>query len=244
MDKERARFVLQSFRPEGADASDADFAEALRLATSDRELGQWLVRERAFDADFAEALARVDLPKGLREDILLAMVQDEHDVSRPEPEEDAQVFRAMAGIEVPGDLRERVLEAMAQSASDPRPVRTPIYRKFVIPLAVAAGIALAFFVMKEDDPENGTVVTKAISVEAVQAGFIRAFEAPAFSLDKKDPNVGHLVSFLEGKELPYEEGMIPPGLRGVKGLGCRELVIDGKSGSLICFAEKRRDSST
>ena len=98
MDKERARFVLQSFRPEGADAADADFAEALRLATSDRELGQWLVRERAFDADFAEALARVELPKGLREDVLLAMVQDDRDVVGPEAEEDAKMIVAMASI--------------------------------------------------------------------------------------------------------------------------------------------------
>ena len=28
MDREQAKFILQSFRPDGADASDADFAEA------------------------------------------------------------------------------------------------------------------------------------------------------------------------------------------------------------------------
>ena len=28
---------------------------------------------------------------------------------------------------------------------------------------------------------------------------------------------------------------MPPGLKKVAGLGCRELVIDGKRGSLICF---------
>ncbi len=39
MDKERAKFVLQSFRPDGADVDDIDFAEALVLATKDRELG-------------------------------------------------------------------------------------------------------------------------------------------------------------------------------------------------------------
>ena len=30
---------------------------------------------------------------------------------------------------------------------------------------------------------------------------------------------------------------LPPGLRKVKGIGCRELVINGKRGSLICFEE-------
>ena len=56
MDKERARFVLSCFRPDGADAGDPDFAEALRMAAGDRELGEWLARERAQDAAFAQAL--------------------------------------------------------------------------------------------------------------------------------------------------------------------------------------------
>ena len=50
MDKEQARFILRSFRPDGADVNDQDFAEALALATANRELGEWLAAERAFDA--------------------------------------------------------------------------------------------------------------------------------------------------------------------------------------------------
>ena len=30
MDKQEAKFILQSFRPDGADAGDADFADALK----------------------------------------------------------------------------------------------------------------------------------------------------------------------------------------------------------------------
>ena len=70
MDKEQARFVLRSFRPDGADGSDRDFAEALALATADRELGEWLAAERAFDAEFARALASIELPENLRDEIL------------------------------------------------------------------------------------------------------------------------------------------------------------------------------
>ena len=55
MDKEQAKFILQSFRPDGADAQDPDFAEALALAAQDRELGDWLASERAQDAAFAAA---------------------------------------------------------------------------------------------------------------------------------------------------------------------------------------------
>ena len=30
-------------------------------------------------------------------------------------------------------------------------------------------------------------------------------------------------------------GCLPPGLQDVKAIGCRELVVDGKRGSLVCF---------
>ena len=46
MDNQRAQFILQSFRSDGADAHDSDFVVALSLATEDRELGEWLARER------------------------------------------------------------------------------------------------------------------------------------------------------------------------------------------------------
>ncbi len=53
MDKEEARFILRCFRPDGADAENPDFAQALGWAAKDRELGEWLARERACDAGFA-----------------------------------------------------------------------------------------------------------------------------------------------------------------------------------------------
>ena len=70
MDKEQAKFILQSFRPDGADAQDPDFADALAVAAEDRELGEWLAEERAQDASFAAALASVEIPEALRENIL------------------------------------------------------------------------------------------------------------------------------------------------------------------------------
>ena len=73
MDKEEARFILRSFRPDGADVNDADFAEALALAMENRELGEWLASERAFDAAFAKALGSIDLPEHLREDIIACL---------------------------------------------------------------------------------------------------------------------------------------------------------------------------
>ena len=238
MDKEKAKFVLQSFRPDGSDTQDLDFAEALQLATEDRELGEWLVRERAFDAEFAEALARVDLPEGLRESILLAMVQDGGDFPKVDMAEEGKWITAFAGIEVPDGLRDRVLTAMEQTAKVHKPNFG--WKRFGIPLAAAAGIALAFVAMRDKTDVSGQVATndQRVQVEAVAAGFVRTFESPIFSLDRMSGDMPKLVSYLRAKSLPCGKGYLPPGLKSCKGLGCRELVIDGIKGSLICFDDK------
>lgn len=234
MDSERAKFVLRSFRPDGADSLDSDFAEALQLATSDRELGQWLVRERAFDAEFAEALARVSLPQGLRESVLLAMVKDGGGFSQADSGGDEIMFAAMGRIEVPPGLRGSILEAMDRSAGVERGRFG--WKRLGIPLAAAAGIALAFFISGGD---QGKPIARSgrITVDAVQAGFVRTIESPIFSLDREGEHPPQLMSYLRGKGLPCGRGYLPPGLEGLKGLGCRELVIDGKRGSLLCFDE-------
>jgi hypothetical protein len=236
MDKERARFVLRSFRPDGADSQDVDFAEALRLATSDRELGEWLMRERAFDAEFAEALARVELPDGLREKVFLAMVQDGGGFPKADSAFDAAMISAIAHIKVPAGLRENVIEAMEMTAKVDR--GSFGWKRVGIPLAAAAGIALAFLVVDGGQPDK--TVAKAeppvkIGIEAVQAGFVRIHDSPIFSLDQETQEMPHLISYLREKGLPCGGGYLPPGLKGVRSLGCRELVIDGKRGSLICF---------
>ena len=76
MDREQARFILQSFRPDGADSGDPDFEEALAVAARDRELGDWLVREQEQDASVAAALKNLAIPSTLRGRILTALTAD------------------------------------------------------------------------------------------------------------------------------------------------------------------------
>ena len=76
-----------------------------------------------------------------------------------------------------------------------------------------------------------------VPIEAVQAGFIRTYQSPLFSLDEKREDHQLLVRHLQKRKLPCAD-CLPRGLRNVKGIGCRELVIDGKRGSLICFDER------
>ncbi len=238
MDKERAKFVLQSFRPDGADVGDDDFAEALQLATKDRELGEWLMKERAFDAEFAECLARVDLPEGLRESVLLAMVQSGSGYPKVELENDRALALGMANVKVPTELRARILESMERTKIVEMQPKS--WMRFAMPVAAAAGVVLAFvFLMNQPKNENLVGASKnRITVDAVQASFVGMYQTPGFSLEKKGTDQHELVSYLQGKKLPCGGMKFPKGLEGMKGLGCREIMVGEKKGSLICFGEQ------
>lgn len=237
MDKERAKFVLQSFRPDGADVGDDDFAEALQLATVDRELGEWLVKERAFDAEFAECLARVELPRGLRESILLSMIQGGTGYPKLEQEDDRVIVRGMASIKVPVELRSRILESMERTKIVE--MQPNSWMRYAMPTAAAAGIVMAFvFLMSQpNDRDLAGFPKERITIDAVQASFVGLYETPSFSFEKKDTDQHDLVSYLRGKELPCGGMKFPKGLESMKGLGCREIVVGEKKGSLICFGE-------
>lgn len=70
MNSPQAKFILQGYRPDGADAADERFAEALAHARQDMELGQWLAKSTAFDRAISGKLAEITPPAGLREAIL------------------------------------------------------------------------------------------------------------------------------------------------------------------------------
>ena len=233
MDKEQARFVLRSFRPDGADVNDADFAEALALAMENRELGEWLAQERAFDSAFANALATVALPETLRQDILGCLSGERDGFPQAEDSRDAAFIGALASIQAPPVLREEILAAMNRTVRRAAPNK-PLWRRFSMPLAAAAGVALAFFLTRGEKPAS----VGPLPVDVVQAGFFSAYQSPFFRLDVKrdDPRV--LMEHLKTHKLPCP-GCMPPGLAHLKSIGCRELIIDGKRGSLLCFNESK-----
>jgi hypothetical protein len=241
MDKEQARFILHSFRPDGADVNDHDFAEALALATENRELGEWLAGERAFDAAFARALASVELPVHLRDDILGCLAGERGDFPQAVDARDSAFIGAIASIQPPATLRDRIITAMDRTASGGpvvavEKVATPVWRRFALPLAAAAGVALAFLLTRGPDTAAPVVWSQQPHIDVVQAGFIRTYESPLFSLDETQDDHQVLVKHLRSRKLPCP-GCLPPGLTKVKSIGCRELIIDGKRGSLICFDE-------
>jgi hypothetical protein len=236
MDKEKARFILRSFRPDGADVDDRDFAEALALAHGDRELGEWLANERAFDAHFARALSSITLPESLRTDILRSLAVERGDYPQAEDTTDAAFIGALASLQPPPALRRDILAAMERSAAASNK-KTAGFRRFALPLAAAAGVALAFFLTRGEKPYENHITGRLLPVSVVRDGFIRAYESPFFTLDTKREDHRALIEELKSRSLPCP-GCLPPGLVDVKGIGCRELVIDGRRGSLICFDER------
>jgi hypothetical protein len=70
MSNNEAKFLLNAYRPGGADAADPAFGEALAQAKSDPALGAWFAREQAHAQAMASKLREIAPPPGLREAIL------------------------------------------------------------------------------------------------------------------------------------------------------------------------------
>ena len=71
IDNEQAKLILQAYRPDGEDADDPSFSEALEQARVDPELAKWFAEQRAFDEAMRKALQTRIPPVGLRDSILL-----------------------------------------------------------------------------------------------------------------------------------------------------------------------------
>lgn len=70
MDNQQARFILQSYRPNGQDASDPTFSEALQQAQRDPVLAEWFAQECQFDAAISTKVRAIPVPADLKGMIL------------------------------------------------------------------------------------------------------------------------------------------------------------------------------
>ncbi len=243
MDKEQARYILRCFRADGADAGNPDFEGALRMAAEDRELGEWLASERAHDATFGEALTSIPLPCDLRAAILAGLAAERGKSPQTMSNADRLMADAIASVKPPTNLRERILVSMRRSVGVPP--RWGIAMTYWA--AAAAGIVAAFIMVRPHmatdatarrDPEapSRSSTPASLPIEVVKIGFIKELESPSFSLDLKKPDQRELFEHLKRRALPCPCCM-PRGLSAAPGVGCRELVIEGRRGSVLCFRE-------
>jgi hypothetical protein len=70
MNREEAKLLLQSYRPNEQDREDTTFREALALLERDPQLKEWFERQQAFDAAMASHLQAIPIPAQLKRNIL------------------------------------------------------------------------------------------------------------------------------------------------------------------------------
>jgi hypothetical protein len=73
MDKERAKLVLQSYRPGGDPGSDAEMAEALGVAERDAELRAWFAEQQEIDQRLRRKLRDAAPPADLLDEIVAGL---------------------------------------------------------------------------------------------------------------------------------------------------------------------------
>jgi hypothetical protein len=175
------------------------------------------------------------MPASLRESILAHLAVERGDLPQPEDRIDAMFVGAIATLEPPAGLRVEIIAAM-QRTEAVQIHHSRFRRRAMIPVAAAAGIALAFVVTRHP-PGPEVVKVPKLPMEVVQTEFIRAFESPDFTLDQKREDHREIFAHLQTRKLPCP-CCLPKGLAKLKGIGCRELVVDGRVGSIICFDEQ------
>lgn len=242
MDKEQAKFILESFRPDGADAHDDTFAEALQLAVEDRELGEWLAGERASDAEFASTLMDVEIPDQLRLHILAVMRGEEINDPDAELVMDEMLCGALEEVEPPTGLKDQILAAMAVQQQDREagviPMNTASEKKsgwlnMKGVMSMAAALALGGFLALQVGSLKSDGVMSAHVVQQHAGDFLNA----SFELDVKNSNREEVKNWLVSNNLPSPSSL-PSRLAGMKILGCKKVMLpEGQEGSLLCYSE-------
>ena len=237
MDKEQAKFILQSFRPDGADASDADFAEALEFAARDRELGEWLASERAADAQFANALGHVEIPEELRQHILSVMRGERPSDPELDREVDTLLQTGLADVEPPEGLRDQILAAMNVQKDEGKITELPSVtrsntRRFLSVAAVAAALALGIFLAVQVTGDSNDSRIASYEVQQAAGDLLNA----SVQLDERNENISNINTWLVKRDLPASTNL-PARLKEMKSLGCKKIVLPGdKTASLVCFS--------
>lgn len=246
MDKEHAKFILQSYRPDGADASNPDFKKALQIAAEDRELGLWLAQERAHDAMFAEALALVDIPDGLRDEIFSVMEYDGGGKDLTS-ELDAIFVGGMAHVSPPEGLRDQIISAMEierdsssnnRSVSLTKPNSNNIVKfpmRWLNLVAVAAVVVLGVVFLNSGSTGSGeNDHLKLAQVQLASGKFLNA----SHEVEVPNDSLAGVNTWLASEGMPEAE-TIPKGLIACDVKGGRKLTLDNGVQASVVFFEKK-----
>ncbi|WP_018970316.1 hypothetical protein [Rubritalea marina] len=255
MDKDKAKLILGSFRPDGADASSPDFTEALQLAVEDRDLGAWLARERAQDSFFAECLAQVAIPQSLRDDLLASMEDEKARINRDDPFE-SSFSDGMHGIEVPDGLRDQILTAMTVEQDLIQFEKRENRMIWPALTGVAAAVAVSVLVVfnqSDHEAEPQQLVSNSAEIKPLTSK-VPAESVAQVAVNRMTTQLVHQVAQFDQSQLQHthddtnqaigvlvEQNLpapheLPEGLKCAKFVGLQTMLLeDGKSVSLLGF---------
>lgn len=234
MDRERAKFILQSVSAEDENMNEPAVSEALALAASDPVLGVWLSEERATDAEFAALLADLEIPDGLKTTIY-GMLDDVY----LEPAEfDNDFMKALDSIVVPPELRDQALLAMEVEVESGENVKTRRYGFFkgVVWTGSVAAVLAVMVVVTAFFAGAGGGALAGTTPRELEYSAVEMLRSPFLSLDLRNDRQAALYEWLKKEGIPSPD-KLPQGLRGIEGIGCKVLdIVDQKSvGSLVCY---------
>jgi hypothetical protein len=242
MEIEHAKLILSNFRPNGQDAEDLEFVEALALATRNLELGEWLVAERARDSVFADALNSIPIPKSLKDEIIAAL--NENVSLTDDPDLDRAFIAAFADIHPPQGLREQIFVVLEQEKQEKKVIRRffPI-GNVISYAAVAVVVILAVFLMFPlDKTDRSAAIVKANETEDLTAAKILSYEIQQDVGQKLVNQNVHIVSnsfqgsmdWLRDHNLPVVK--VPSALQSMQCVGVTKVELgEGVEASLVRF---------
>ena len=235
MDLEKAKFVLSCYRPDGGDAHDESFVEALALVAENRELSDWFAKERSMDSTFSQAMCSLEVPSELRGDILASMTPDLS--SADDPKVDTAFIYAMHEITPPAGLRQQILTAMEQETKVVKG-GFPIWK--LLPIAAAAVLAVSVFIIfnQSENPQTSIVQGKKSSVFSVQVEAVEQMRNTDIQLVTN--SIHDSMDWLNARQLPTTD--IPASLQDMTCLGVSEFAVSGGGkGSIVRFESDAGD---
>ncbi len=242
MDRDEAKLLLCNYRPNGADIADEKLQEALQLTLIDQELGQWFAESRSFDSLFSEALYSIDVPQCVKQHSKLPVKSSDKKEGIDLIPEDEFMIDSLALIQPPKQLKTTILSAVAVQQKHPKSYKEGNalqvgFRKLLYPLSVAAVIIISIhlggLMSKVDKSPKLALESHSLLIDldkAFQKGDLQTSNKP----------LGHLknASFNRDSHSLVELTELPTYLKTQTIIGCKPLLVDGESATLMCFDSK------
>jgi len=123
MDNKTAKEILSAYRPNGTDALDEKFHEALQHAERDPEIKAWFEEQRSFDKEATTAMNAVEVPEEGKER-LLSMLKMEEAPPQQKPPPIHRFWKigiGLAAILTLGLFLPKVFETFSPDSAAPKP---------------------------------------------------------------------------------------------------------------------------